>query len=292
MPSKRRIVTMPIVNSNHENLLSIITLSGGELFSGICIVLTLQMLWSFGLELSLLHDRKRQTILNIICLAAALNGSLAYPINESHSSVIISNITTLFMFFCVQYGLVIVNHNTIARANQLSQRFEVPDRMLNIACLFLYILPLAVFVPTFFAMKEISVSEKLINHSKWNMKVYKSINIALVLLTELFAVITDGLLFKNIHALRKSLLRKLGHSSEVQTEKIKEISRDLIVSYFFTWFFLVLDITVKILIINKKPILFDSILTICTIAMRAKCNLQYGLYMRDMFLPVSTNSNA
>lgn len=73
---------------------------------------------------------------------------------------------------------------------------------------------------------------------------------------------------------------------------MESISRDLVADYFVTWVFLLADIVIKILIVMGIPVLFDSALTVGTIAMRARCNLGYGLNMRDIFAGTTAASGA
>jgi hypothetical protein len=82
-------------------------LSFGSMFAGITFVLTSQVLYKFGLQFDLFHDQKRQTMLNFLCFLASLNAMAAYPLNQSLVSVLGSNVTTLFTFTFVQFGLVV-----------------------------------------------------------------------------------------------------------------------------------------------------------------------------------------
>jgi hypothetical protein len=99
-------------------------------------------------------------------------------------------------------------------------------------------------------------------------------------------LLTDVYLLKGVLELRNSLIAKNDRSLNItrqNAERVKTISKDLMVSYVIIWSFLLIDIAIKMLIVAGIPVLFDTIITFATIAMRARCNLQYGLHMRDLF---------
>jgi hypothetical protein len=152
-------------------------------------------------------------------------------------------------------------------------------------------LPIAVLIPIYFAAREQVPKGGLLNQSIWNQSLYKPMNIALVFCTELFALITDILLLNNVLALRRSLIKSdPSYASPAKLRKMDAVSRDLVAGYIITWLFLLTDIAVKFMIVAGTPVLFDSIVTIATIAMRARCNLQYGLNMRHIFSKDGTSS--
>ena len=259
------------------------TLAGGSLVTGITLVLTTQVLWSFGVEFNLSHDRKRQTVLNFICFLASINGMIAYPANQTAQSSWVSNITTLFTFTFVQYGLVIINHNSISRANNISTSYQLSKRTLNSLCYVLYLLPLLTLMPIILASIERIPHGDMINKSDYNTFIYKPLNIGLVVATELFAAVTDILLLRQVITVQAELLHYNSTVSSNRKHNIRAVSRDLMGNYAVTWTLLVLDILVKVLIIYKFPVLFDSIISIATLAMRARCNLLYGLNMKNIF---------
>jgi hypothetical protein len=163
--------------------LQIISVTGGSFFCGITLVLTLQSLWQFGLEISLWDDRKRQTLLNVLCLSAALTGMISYPLNQTQHFTFFCNILSIIMFTCAQYGLVILNHNSLARANNISETLTVSQLKLDVFCYLLYFLPLATLMPIYFAAMETIPINQPLNFSLWNRNVYKPLNIGLGILT-------------------------------------------------------------------------------------------------------------
>lgn len=148
-----------------------IPLAGGELVSGMTLVLTAQIIWSYGFAWNIFHDQKRQILLNFIMFLASINGVLGYSFNATRSSALASNICTLLTFTFVQYGLVIINHNSIARFNAFSSLID-PSK-LKWFCLLLYLLPLVVFIPVYHAAVESFPNDLYLNASDWNKNVYK-----------------------------------------------------------------------------------------------------------------------
>jgi hypothetical protein len=157
----------------------VISVGGGSFFCAITLVLTLQSLWQFGLEISLWEDYKRQTLLNILCLGAAITGMISYPLNQTHQLIFFCNILSIIMFTCAQYGLVILNHNSLARANNISETYNVSQLKLDVFCYLLYFYPLVTLMPIYFAAMETIPINQPLNLSLWNRNVYKPLNICL-----------------------------------------------------------------------------------------------------------------
>ena len=259
------------------------SLGGGSLISGMVIVLTIQLLYSHGIQWDLGHDRKRQTVLNLLCLIAGLNGIVAYPVNQTETSVALSNITTWIMFLAVQYTLMIINHNSLVRGYNSFASNSQPSANFKRLCLLLYLLPVLTMIPVYMASSEKVPSNSLINSSDYNKRIFKPINLTMVIVTELFAVITDLLLLRRVDQVHKAM--------EFQGKSEHDrISKDLWMNYIVTWFFLLSDVLIKVLIIYNIPLLFDSILSIATSAMRARCNLEYGLHMKSLIEPCSRSN--
>lgn len=219
---------------------------------------------------------------------AGFNGFIAYPLNTTLSSIGASNVTTLFSFAFVQYGLVIINHNSLARFNSFSSLMST--KTLNRICFIFYLLPLVVFIPVYEAWSQKATRGELLNTSEWNKNVFKPMTLVLILVTEVVATISDVLLLRSVLKIRDSFILAHQQSSVVTSmartkkiSKIQSVSSDLITNYVVTWSFLLLDIVVKILIIQGYALLFDSIISILTIALRARSNILYGLNMKKIF---------
>lgn len=69
-------------------------LAGGELFVGMTLVLTIQTLYTHGLQYNLNHDKKRQTLLNAMVLFTSIIGTITFPFNATKQSIPVSNGTT------------------------------------------------------------------------------------------------------------------------------------------------------------------------------------------------------
>ena len=260
--------------------ISAIPLAAGEVLAGMTLVLTTQLFWSFGFQYNVFNDKKRQVFLNFLMMLASVNGLFAYPFNATLESISGSNITTLASFAFVQFGLVIINHNSLVRFNAFS--LFMSKNVMNRICLVLYFLPFSVFIPIYFAAAERMPKNQLINMDDWNRHVFKPMTVGLVFTTELLATISDILLLRSVLRIRNQLLAATGITIKKQN-KIQSVSSDLIANYLLTWFFLFFDILVKLSIMAGYPFLFDSIVSILNIALRARTNILYGLNMKNLF---------
>ena len=213
-------------------------------------------------------------------MIASFNTMFAYPFNATHESILGSNITTLLSFAFVQFGLVVINHNSLVRFNAFS--LIMSQKTLNRICMVLYFLPFAVLIPIYFAAAQRMTRNELINMDVWNRHVYKPMTVVLVFVTELLATISDVLLLRSVLRIRNQLLAASGNSSR-KINQIQSVSSDLLANYLVTWFFLLFDILVKVSIMAGYPFLFDSIVSILNIAMRARTNILYGLNMKNIF---------
>ncbi|ORZ39287.1 hypothetical protein BCR44DRAFT_1483032 [Catenaria anguillulae PL171] len=285
-------------------------LAGGELCSGMTLVLTMQMMWDHGLAIDIRHDKKRQILLNLICFICAVNTTISYGFNATKASVAISDVTTMITFLCVQYSLVILNHNTIIRAtNIFSKGAALSRERLDRYCTALYFLPPIVLIPIYLAFADTAGTGKAMNTSTWNSLVFKPLNIVLVMVTAALATVTDILLLKKVDShfvtLRQSTDQLLANPNKsslpmlnvkpataaggaaqptAATERNSiAMRKNLWVNYAIAWFLLVADVVLKSLIAAGVPLLFDSIVTILTVAMRSRCNLQFGLEMQKAF---------
>jgi hypothetical protein len=178
-----------------------------------------------------------------------------------------------------------MNHNTLSRATVLSKTWLSREAM-KYVYIFMYALPFIVLIPVYYAASEKIPQEALLNTSNFNKNIYKPLNIALVAATEIFATITDVLLLQKIYGVVDETVSsqsrsRNGKGGKVQAKRLST-SKDLMVDYIATWSFLLIDIALKVLIVLGYPLLFDSIVSIATLAMRARCNLNYGLHMKEV----------
>jgi hypothetical protein len=270
------------------------TLAAGSVVSGMMYVVSIDLLTSHPPELkwsSLFHDRKRQSILSLLGFIAAINGSIAYPANATKDSVWLSNITTIITFSLVQWSLVIINHNTLVRFNTWLQGGDwkyYSQRVFDLLCSVLYFLPFITMIPVYLSIADRYPFGVLWNTSLWNRDVYKPITLATIIVTQVFCTITDFVLMRSIFMATQETSSAMNNAGMPPK---KRFSGKLLTNYAIAWFFLALDIIVKILIIAGYPILFDSIVSLFTCLLRARCNILFGLNMREV-INGSTKSNS
>jgi hypothetical protein len=252
-----------------------ITLGGGELVCGIALTITTQLAYTYGLtQIGIKNETKRQIMLNLVCLIAIIATIISTGLNATAASPTASNITVFTSFVLIQYGHVILNHNTIIRGSRMIEMF-VPNAGVNRdlvdnVCFFLYLLPPIVMIPIYLAFKETAGTNLPMNKSHWNSVVYKLLNVGLTVTTEFFAILTD--IYFIMQVKRNSKMSKANMS----------LSHDMYVTYIITWLFFIADIILKSIIYSGLLLLFDNQLSICTLAMRARCNLQFGLELRSL----------
>ncbi|KAJ3319536.1 hypothetical protein HDV06_006269 [Boothiomyces sp. JEL0866] len=247
-----------------------IPLAGGCFFSGLGLAATTYTMYNFGVEWNVLHDRKRQTIINLICFICCINGLVAYTVNQT-GPVSVANVTTWISFCCVQFCIFMTFHNTAMRIASVNL-FDVTK--INHLCIALYFCPFVTLIPVYFASAEKIPQGEMLNTSTWNTVVYKPLNLSLILISEGLATLSEFYMLKNIKKLTPEKKKNQGEGL---------LSKNLKVHYALVWATLAFDVILKVLILYKYPLLFDSIVTIVTMAFRARCNLEYGLNLHRFF---------
>jgi hypothetical protein len=245
--------------------LKVPTLALAMLSCGIATTLTIQTT-EYGLAVGIRNDKKRQKLLNLLCLFGSIAGCFVYPVNYMDEIPHLSSFLTFVMFVSIQYSLCIINHNSFVRLAILTRRMWTRTNLI----LLIYVLPLFTLIPIYLAAYESIPINKRLNLSNWNSSIYKPLNIVLVISTELVALGTDILMLRRLKQKTTLLLKKM---------------------YCITWIFLTTDIVIKYLISIGVPMLFDSILSLVTLAMRARVNLQFGLLLQKAVKPLDEPSD-
>ncbi|KAI8892067.1 hypothetical protein BC833DRAFT_612725 [Globomyces pollinis-pini] len=265
------------------SILEAVTITGGSCFSGMNLTLTFQVLKSFGLELNLKNDPSRQTVLALILLVASICTVISYPLNQTGQVVQLANFLSLTVFVCVQYGLVIINHNTLSRLGATRNNSSLLKKLSKFWPL-LYFIPIFTLIPIYMAAIETIPLGLPLNRSKYNVFYFKPLNIALVMLTEVWAVMTDiKLLIQVGDSLSRNPKAINSNSFSMNWKKVRLYNTNkLWFNYIIIWMLLCFDIIIKLMISLGIHLLFDSSITICTLAMRAKCNLKYGEWIKHI----------
>ena len=241
------------VNPNLVATLPAVTLAGGELVCGIALTITTQLAYTYGVspsQLGVQNETKRQILLNLVCFIANIATVISTGFGATLASATASNITVFASFVLIQYGHVILNHNTIIRGARMVEMFlpgvVVNRDMVDWICFGLYTLPPLVLIPIYFAFIDMQDTGLPMNRSIWNSKVYKPVNIALIVTSEFFAILTDVYFMAQVRANLKK--NRAGY----------EVSRDMYVMYICTWFFVVCDIALKLIINSGISLLFGK----------------------------------
>ncbi|KAI8909036.1 hypothetical protein EDD86DRAFT_218706 [Gorgonomyces haynaldii] len=260
---------------------NVLPLEGGAICAGIAITLCTEAFYTFGFSVNIFNDQSRQKFVNLICLVGAVAGAVFYGSNQTKLDFMTTNVSVFILFLCGQYGLAILNHNTIIRACTLFPMFARANiEYVQKLCLVLYVLPWIALTPIYFAIGETYPKGVALTTSPWNTVTSKFLFMGLIVVTEVLATITDMLLLKQVQNLDSS------NMTAARAQK----TRDVNVSYAAIWVFMVIDIILKVLIANGYPVLFDGTTTIICIALRTRANLNYGLLLKEVLTVTSAGS--
>lgn len=250
--------------------------------------ISLHLLYKHGLRFDIYTNRHRQTLIGLVCLLASINGLIQFPVSATSASIAVMNANAIISFAVVAFGLVLINHNSIVRVHSLMQSTSrmggtlVRDRI----CTLLYVLPLVTLIPIYLAAADqVPKTNGLLNNSDYNKIIYKPLGLTLILSTEFLATATDLAVFFHVTQLREKKSRK-SVSATAEQSLVKAFA-----DYSWIWGLVVVDVTIKVLIIKGYPLFFDNIVSMLTICFRAKTNLDYGLHLRQL-LGVTTSAKA
>ena len=181
-----------------------------------------------------------------------------------------------------QWGQAVLNHNSIVRVTTLFPVFAKANlARVQRMCLLLYLYPFLTLIPIYFAFIETFRLGKALTTSPWNTVVSKFLFMGIVIVTEVFATVTDILLLNRIEAV-----------PYVSPKKAAKSKRAVHLSYWGIWIFMLADLTLKVLITQGYPVLFDGITTIILISLRTQSNLNYGLLLKDIMNTSKSTSNS
>ena len=124
---------------------------------------------------------------------------IQYFFNATKTHILASDITTFITFISVQYGLTILNHNSIMRACVIFniKPHSCSRRVIESFCFVLYLLPLAVLTPVYLSIIDKHGTSPL-NTSRYNQLIFKPLNIGLVVATEFFATLSDIFIIRKV----------------------------------------------------------------------------------------------
>ncbi|KAI8825629.1 uncharacterized protein EV422DRAFT_513619 [Fimicolochytrium jonesii] len=282
-------MSMPVKN--------VIPLEGGSIVCGMVITLAIQNFMQHGVSVKVIKDRDRQKFLILVCSFVVVAGVISLGLNQTGELYILQNFVLMIIFWGVQLGLGCVNHNTIIRTfialASVSQQKWRPQT-LSYYCLALYPLTAIVLIPIYMGFPSSIEKHQGVNASAINKEVFKPLNVALVIATEVLATISDLLLILRVEkaesaagrfSTARAAVRTNGtvSSNVVRKSAGAEFWRRLWMHYGLIWTTVVLDVLLKILIYLGYPVLFDSQVTNATILLRAVTNLQFGTTLKQVY---------
>jgi hypothetical protein len=134
-------------------------------------------------------------------------------------------------------------------------------------------------IPIYFAAIDQVPKNGFIYASSWNRDVYKPLSLVLVFTTEVLATMTDfAVIYKVAYVASKNNQDRLERN-------LGKLTNGLVSHYLAIWTWVIVDAIIKLLIILGYPFLFDTMISIFSVALRAKCNMKYGLNLKDVLRP-------
>ncbi|KAJ3272474.1 hypothetical protein HDV01_005544 [Terramyces sp. JEL0728] len=245
-----------------------IPFEGGSAVSGIVLTLTSLALYEYGISIDIFNDRSRQKLVMLISFIGGIAGLIFYGSNQTKLNWMVTNVSVFILFLAGQYGMVIINHNSIIR---LAVALNLELSRIQKMCSVLYILPWVALIPIYFAIHETFPFQVPLTTSTWNTVVSKELFLILIFVTETLATVTDIMLLNRVQ-------KSANHFGSGGCD----YKRDLHASYAVIWSFMLADFTVKILITQGYPFLFDAIITISVVVLRARTNLYYGVMLKKV----------
>ncbi|KAI8921064.1 hypothetical protein DFJ77DRAFT_448408 [Powellomyces hirtus] len=255
-----------------------IPMQGGTLIAGIVLTICIININKHGVSLNLITDNNRQKALNLIGLIVATAGIISIGLNQTGQLYILNDVCIMIIFLGIQLGLCCVIHNTIVRGYlALNRRGGATILQISRRCLLIYPLVILVLIPIYIGFTQVAGTGKAVNASTINKEVYKPLNIALVVGTQILATVSDVVLLRMAAA--SMMPEDMGSKSGINRQTV---STELIKEYVLIWLSVVFDVLIKILIYQNYPVLFDSQISNMTLVFRAQTNLTYGLNLKSI----------
>ncbi|KAI8893561.1 hypothetical protein BC833DRAFT_607969 [Globomyces pollinis-pini] len=270
-------------------MVNLLQLSGAMFFNGVCFTQSTLSLIQYGVSFNVLQDKARQMFLNLLCFISVFFMVVYYFTNQSGEYPTANDICLLAFNICIQYGLVILMHNSIVKLTNGVSKSKRLMEFLNKYVIVLYLLPLLPLSLVVMAIQDSQSSKMLARKSIYNTKYYKPISIALVISVNVISSIADYILMSKVLALKARVESGSG-AGVPKPRKSSSKSMSLNATYNIIAFLVVLDIVGKILVILDYPA-FDSTVTLTCLAFRSAANLKFGTTLRNIYRPDSSDED-
>ncbi|KAJ2992049.1 hypothetical protein HDV02_003297 [Globomyces sp. JEL0801] len=236
-----------------------------------------------------MQDKSRQTILNLLCFLSVFTLAVYYYTNQTLEVPILNDLCLLFFSICIQYGLMMLLHNSIVKLiNGLSNRKNILE-MINKYILVIYIIPIVPLAFIGLSIKDAQSKHMPARDSVYNTQYYKPLTVFLVISINVLASIADYLLMNKVLALKESLSPNTSNAKR-QPKTFGSKSLSLRATYNIILVLVSIDVLMKILVIVDVPV-FDSVVTVTSLAFRSAANLKFGTTLRNIYKPESSESS-
>jgi hypothetical protein len=274
----------------------------GNVVAGLGIMLNVQTLWQHGLgsfKNAIFSDKDRQRWL----AAFSFCGQISFIVLSGYQATLSGLKPTLVLstiqYMFILYGLTFLVHNSLVRLYVASFK-QVNLNLFNKVCCSLYILPLGVYVPYWIIISRYWSSSSNTISDELFFGVWEPLFFAVVVGTEVLALISDILLVRRILSSKQILSGATPPQNGIKPTEtssgtgiisqlfpsLRNVSDDTInfmAVYVFIWLTLALDMILKSLIdTTTMPVLFDGAVTLFGLALRASANLNFGTTVKGV----------
>ncbi|KAI8893922.1 hypothetical protein BC833DRAFT_568787, partial [Globomyces pollinis-pini] len=253
-------------------------------------------LLQYGVSFKYKNDNGRQKLLNLLCFISIISMIPYYYTNQSREFNWLNDATLLIGNIGIQYGLVVLTHNSIVKLKVYFDYLPIFKHLHNsiYVMYFLPPLPLALIV---LSMVDGQAKGTLARSSVYNTKYYKPFAIVAISLVNVFSIAADLLLMYKVMHLKDSLSYSdpkpkdiLSHNAgQASQDKRPAVSKDktnqpatisMNTFYRLVVLLIVIDMIGKVLVILDYPA-FDSIVTLTSLALRSLANLKFGMKLKS-----------
>ncbi|KAI8892551.1 hypothetical protein BC833DRAFT_357656 [Globomyces pollinis-pini] len=273
-------------------MVNLYQLSGAMLFCGVCFTQSCQSLIQYGISFNIFQDKSRQIFLNLLCFLSVFFFIVYYYTNQSADYPRVNDICLLAFNIFIQYGLVILVHNSIVKlasgVNKTANFFNTMTKYFAVV----YILPIIPLSFIVMAIQDAHDKDILARKSHFNTQYYKPMSVVLILIVNLIASVADYILMNRVIALTERV-NSSQNNSNYSTRKVKahgSHSLSLKATYNIITVLVLIDVVMKVLVILDYPV-FDSVVTVTSLTFRSAANLKFGVTLKNIYRPDSSEED-
>ncbi|KAI8893927.1 hypothetical protein BC833DRAFT_606804, partial [Globomyces pollinis-pini] len=264
---------------------NLLQLSGAMFFCGATFIQSSLTFIQYGISFNILQDKARQTLLNFLCFASVFFFVPYYYTNQTKELPILNDVCLLAFSIAIQYGLVILFHNSIVKITNGVSKPKSFMKMINKYIIILYIFPLLPLSLIVMSIYDAQTTKLPARNSQYNTLYYKPIAIGLILCVNILAIYADYMLMNKVKKLASTVQSMSKQKSNPARLGSKSLSLDA--TYNIITVLVLLDVLAKVGVVMNYPV-FDSIITVLSLSFRSGANLKFGTTLRNIYKPDSS----